>query len=551
MKELMKKYSNKRQCLTQIPFAFLYAVFMVWTKWDILGEAGAVAGFVRFFAWAAAAYVILLALCAVIAIFQDSYGEWLFRGKKSGEESQTIKRQPKRYLYAVFFLLCVVCWLPYFLLYYPGWISNDSVWQLEQACGWVSGSNHHPYAHTMVIRLFFMLGFRLFGTYTEACAVYTAAQILIMAGVYSFLLGQLYRRGTSPAGIVLAVLFYALLPINGLYAICMGKDVLFAGALLLYAWFSGVLSVRMARKREIQTGTVILYSGLGLAVCLLRSNGILVFLGTSFVMGILCLVYRSWKKLLPAMGAVLVCFLVWQGPVLSALEVEKGDTIESLAMPVQQILDAYLNGGTLTEEEAALLNTVIPMDTAASYYNPYFFDIVKNYIREAGNQEVIAEKKGEFLKLWIQVGLRNPGQYLDAVIKQTQGYFAFRTTDYQYLYEQYLMAENPFEMTTQRKLFSYDFGLAAEEFLLRFQDFYNKVWSIGMNTWLLFFAFAYAAYRGKNIVPFVPYALVLLSLLLAAPACAEFRYTYGVFTALPILLGWSFGRRKDRREEPL
>ncbi len=543
MKEWMTKYGKKRQCLLLIPFAFLYAVFMVWTKWEELALLNGGQGFLRFILWAVVSYVVLLILCVGISLLQEKAALLLPFKKKQKEE-----RQIKWYLYAIFFAVCFVCWLPYFLLYFPGWISNDSVWQLQQVCGWVNGSNHHPYAHTMIIKIFFMLGYRIFGTYTGACAVYTVVQMVVMAGIYAFLLGELYRRGTSMVGIVLALLFYALLPMNGIYAICMGKDVFFSGALLLYAWFSGSLAMRFMQKKDIKTGTTVLYFGLGLAVCLLRSNGIFVFLGTSLVMGILCLFYKNGKKLFLAMGAALVCYLIWQGPVLSALEVEKGDTIEGLTMPTQHILNAYLNGGTFTEGEVALLNEVIPMDTVASYHNPYFFDIVKNYIREAGNQEAIAQNKGAFLKLWLQVGLRNPKQYLEAEIKQTQGYFAKETADYQYLYEQYLMAANPFEMTTQRKLFSYDFGLAVDAFLLEFQEFYNQIWSLGLSTWLMFFAFAYAVYRRKNIIIFVPYVMVLVSLLLATPVHAEFRYAYGIFTALPILLCVSFGEQKEEKE---
>lgn len=551
MKEFAGKYMGKRQCLILIPFAFLYAMFMVWTKWDELAAGSGAAGIGKVFLWALVSYVILLALCAGIAFLQDFISDWQIRKNKSSEPKAAAAteekrgRQDKWYISVIFMAVCFVCWMPYFLMYFPGWISNDSVWQLEQVCGWVTGSNHHPYAHTMIIKVFFMLGYRIFGTYTGACGVYTVVQMLVMAAIYGFLLSWLYRKGTSWIAIGLALLFYAVLPMNGVYAICMGKDVFFSGALLLYAWLGSRLAIALGKKQEIKTSEVIWYFAFGAAVCLLRSNGIFVFLGTSCIMAVLCLVHKNWKKLFVAMGAALVCYVVWQGPLLNALEVEKGDTIEGLTMPTQHILNAYLNGGTVTEEEAAWLNQVIPMETTASYHNPYYFDIVKNYIREAGNQEVIAENKGEFLKIWLQIGLRNPKQYLEAEIKQTQGYFAKDTEDFQYLYEQYLMAGNPFEMTTERKVFSYDAGLAMDAFLLKFQENYNKIWSLGMNTWLMFFAFAYAAYRRKNVMLFVPYVMVLVSLLLATPVHAEFRYAYGIFTALPLLLCEGLGKEKE------
>jgi hypothetical protein len=244
------------------------------------------------------------------------------------------------------------------------------------------------------------------------------------------------------------------------------------------------------------------------------------------------------------MAGVLLCYLLWQGPALNAMGVEKPDTIEGLTMPTQQLLSAYLNGGTLTDDELAMMNEVVPMDQVATYYNPYFFDIVKEFIRSDGNQEQIVAHKWEYFKLWLKVGLRNPKQYLEAEVKQTLGYWAVSTPDYQYLYEQYLMAENPFEMTTQRKVFSYDFSLKVDDLLLRFQEFYNKVWSLGLNTWLLIAALFYAVYRRKTGMLYVPYVMLVVSLLLAAPAYSEFRYVYGLFAALPLLICDGFERQE-------
>jgi hypothetical protein len=378
----------------------------------------------------------------------------------------------------------------------------------------------------------------------------------------------------------LTLLFYALLPINGLYSICMSKDALFSAVLLLYAWQTRRIAESLASTdaTSVQSGQMTLarhlskenrdaalYFVFGLAVCLLRSNGILVFLGTSFflTMKMLSVRLRSthaaesspdesgkvlWiqtrKKYLLSMAAVLVCYLLWQGPVLKALDVEQPDTIEGLTMPTQHLLSAYLNGGTLTEDELAMMNAVVPLDQVATYYNPYFFDIVKEFIRSEGNQEQIAAHKWEYFKLWLEVGLRNPKQYLEAEVKQTLGYWAASIPDYQYLYEQYLMAENPFEMTTQRKVFSYDFSLKADEFLLRFQELYNKVWSLGLNTWLLVAAYFYAVYRRKTGMLCVPYVMLLVSLLLATPAYSEFRYVYGLFAALPLLICNGFERQE-------
>ena len=43
------------------------------------------------------------------------------------------ERAGKWYLYLLFTGICLLCYLPYYLMYYPGWLSNDVVWQICSA----------------------------------------------------------------------------------------------------------------------------------------------------------------------------------------------------------------------------------------------------------------------------------------------------------------------------------------------------------------------------------------------------------------------------------
>lgn len=534
-----KILGDGRQIAVKAVFAFLYALFIVLGDFDrvLVQTGGQIAG--RILGW----WLLVFALLTLIfGVLEHRKTDGLPTGRME-------KRFYRNYMYLVFAAICFLCWLPYFLIYFPGWISNDSVWQLEQVCGWVEPSNHHPYFHTMIIKCFFMLGFRLFGTYTGAVATFVIAQMVFVSCVYALILYDFYRKGARPFWLALGLFFYAGLPMNGLYATCIGKDVIFAGVLLLYVreiylyLFPAEGKVWRWFKRDYKS--YLLLTFYGFLVCVLRSNGILVFAGTAVGMILAGFIQektqsRSWKKILLSSAVVLGCYLVYVGPVLNALHVTQPDTIEGLTMPTQHIISAYVNNGEITEEELALLNQAVPMENIASYYNPYFFDIVKEYIRAEGDQQFIADNKGAFLKAWLQIGLRNPVQYLDAEVRQTCGYWMFDCNEP--IYEQYRMAENPFELTVQRKVFTYDFGLWMDDFLMKFQDFYNRVWSLGLTTWTMLFCMAYALYRRRSCLPYLPYVMLFISLLLATPVHAEFRYTYGMFVALPYLLGISFGR---------
>ncbi len=543
---------GKRQFLILIPFALLYTIFIIFGNLEKAAELSAVQNIGRVLLCMIVSYAVLFCFCFFLSQRKTLMSKIPVLSRISAQKS----REGRWYVFVSFFLICLICYIPYFLMYYPTWLSNDAVWQIEQILGLSERSNHHPYFHTMIIQFFFAIGYRIFGTYTDAIAFYTFWQIVIMALAFAFILYQLYKRGTRLVWLGAALIFYAVLPANAMLTLCIGKDEFFSVALLLFIWMTAetVFDEKRVPAKSENIRLFICFI-MGLLVCLLRSNGIFIFLGTAFV----SLVSDFWKKRFSGQNSlrmtfikkhvcallVLLCYLIYHGPILNALHVEPPDMIESLTMPTQHILCAYLKGGELTQEEVAMIDRVAPVEMVGEYYNPYLFDIVKAYIREEGNQQVIEDEKWEYLKLWFRVGLRNPLQYVVAEVRQTMGYWAYQVNDYQYLYSDYFMVENPFGVEAERKFFTYDDSLRMDKYLKKFQDIFNQVWSLGLTTWLMLFALAYAVYDKRTVMPYIPCIMLLVTLLLATPVYNEFRYTYGIFIALPLLLSYSLGYKEE------
>ncbi len=561
---------TKREVLLMLPIAFCYAFFIVLGDWQHSADYSNVRNMGRLVLWMAIAWGVLLLFGFLVenasALAAGLTARWagkvtLPAGVRKIWSVMFLKGNGRRghwWIWLSFFVLCLLCYLPYFLMYYPTWFNNDAIWQMEQALGMAAKSNHHPYFHTLIVKLFLNVGNFLFGNLTAAVALYTFFQMALTAAVFGFFLFLLYRRGTGVFWLILAVCFYALLPVNAMLSICMGKDAWFTAAFLLFTW----------AVSECAQGRWIMFGLTGLAVCLLRSNGIFVFLGTAAFL----MVSAWWQEratqgedkassiekakaqgvvkwlrqpLTTAALIVLILYLFWQGPILSALHVEPPDTIESLTMPTQHLLCAYKRGGSLTAEEVGMLERVVPLAEIDEYYNPYLFDMTKNYIRQNGHQEVIAENKGAYAKLWLTVGLKNPMLYLEGEIRQTAGFYALRIPHETYLYGEYFMVDNPFGIEAERKLFTYDDSLAMGRWLQGFQELYRRVWSLGANTWVLLLALACALYRKKRIAVYLPALCLLGSLMLATPVYNEFRYAYGVFAALPFLVCFGVGREED------
>lgn len=606
---------TKREVLLMLPIAFCYAFFIVLGDWQHSADYSNVRNMGRLVLWMAIAWGVLLLFGFLVenasALAAGLTARWagkvtLPAGVRKIWSVMFLKGNGWRghwWIWLSFFVLCLLCYLPYFLMYYPTWFNNDAIWQMEQALGMAAKSNHHPYFHTLIVKLFLNVGNFLFGNLTTAVALYTFFQMALTAAVFGFFLFLLYRRGTGVFWLILAVCFYALLPVNAMLSICMGKDAWFTAAFLLFTWAVFVCAQERktvlagstaggevpdvaaqterkpgaderGRALRMLCGRWVWFAVTGLAVCLLRSNGIFVFLGTAAFL----MVSAWWRERaarnedaessigktkqhggeMKAQGAVkwlrqpltiaalivLILYLLWQGPILSALHVEPPDTIESLTMPTQHLLCAYKRGGSLTAEEIGMLERVVPLAEIDEYYNPYLFDMTKNYIRQNGHQEVIAENKGAYAKLWLTVGMKNPMLYLEGEIRQTAGFYALRIPHETYLYGEYFMVDNPFGIEAERKLFTYDDSLAMGRWLQGFQELYRRVWSLGANTWVLLLTLACALYRKKRIAVYLPALCLLGSLMLATPVYNEFRYAYGVFAALPFLVCFGVGREE-------
>ena len=78
--------------------------------------------------------------------------------------------------------------------------------------------------------------------------------------------------------------------------------------------------------------------------------------------------------------------------------------------------------------------------------------------------------------------------------------------------------------------------------------FYGLIWSIGLYVWALFAALALTILKKRSILPFLPPIALWLSLLVASPVYAEFRYAYPIIITVPFLCAVSLF---DAKEKPL
>lgn len=436
-------------------------------------------------------------------------------------------KKVNRNLFLITFI--VIVFVDCFFLFtcsYPGSLSPDSTWQIEQ---FLTGeySNHHPFYHTQIIRLFYSLGMLLFNDVNAAIATYSVFQIVLMALTFSYVVSTIYKASINLKLAIIVAIWYLVMPFNIQYSYTMWKDVIFGAVMTLYAvsMFRILKNLGNIKNNYI----VMILSAIG--ICLLRSNGYFIFF---FSVLIFIFLFKEKKKLILIFLCILASTYILKHPVLDALNVSQPDTIEALSIPAQQVARVIYEGKALTDEQLELLDNVIDVSKISDYYMEYCSDPIKVLVREKDGQDYIKDHKLEFLKLWIKLGIKYPTAYLRAWIEETKGYW-----NAGYLYWIWLDEVN-----------GNGFGVFRVVNNLKIKDFYDNycaniakpVWCIfistGLYTWLNIISLWRSKKQGNKEALFVciPFLMMIISLCIATPVYNEFRYAYSLYCAMPFIL---------------
>ncbi len=442
-------------------------------------------------------------------------------------------------------LVCLLCWLPYFLYEYPGVMTPDSINQYAQVIGAYELSNHHAIVHTALIGMFYNLGLSVTGDAHTGLALYTLAQMIFMALAAGYVVRTLQKADIMMPVLLITIGFYALMPYNGAFAVTMWKDIPFAGCMTIFcaalmrfllrgSCASSADAVPKLRISEYFT-LLLPYVLSGTLLCLLRTNGWYAFVVS---VPLILLVYRKWLKVMvPVHLTILALVLFVKYPVMHVYEIPQADFVESLSIPVQQIARVIANGESLTEHEAAYVDQLMDVEQIAAAYQPDCSDNIKNLIRQKGIRTLEADKD-EFFKIWLSIGIAHPKAYFDAYTAQTNGYW---------------YPDVACEVGLADGIYPNEFGLRwqplirgnviikIKELLFKLPDMiplYGLLWSMGFLLWALILLGALGLRMGKPASALVclPVLLLMLTLCIATPVAAEFRYAYAAFYALPLLI---------------
>lgn len=427
--------------------------------------------------------------------------------------------------------LCVVAVDLIYLFFtnYPAILDWDTIAELSQALGQSPYSKWTPYWHTRTIELILDPAYAVLGDLNGALACVTVCQVLFFAMCFAYALVTLYQLGL-PKPVLWAVFFvYTLYPYNIAFNVTPGKDMAFGVALLLM--LTALLRILTDTGKNLRLNYVMLIIG-SLGFCLWRTNGLYVYLVTAAVLLLKYGKSRKWLAAVMACVAAVCMFL--NGPYLADKDYQEIPFTETLSIPFQQVGRLIVNERELSEEDTAFLAEVFNLDKVRELYTPESVDPMKFDAIRPSRIPYLEENLGRFLKMWLRLGLKYPGDYLKAWIDETRGYW--NGGYHMGVYDQGI-PDNELGFWSSGggnlidRLFAAWFRYIEDPVIL------EPLKSIGFVVWVVLGCWWINVLKKRQVsLLMIPVLLILVSLWVGTPVFAEFRYGYPVFLVSPLII---------------
>lgn len=326
-------------------------------------------------------------------------------------------------------LLIMIARMPFYLAYYPAICAYDSIYQVGQI---VSGQyiDHHPIAHTLLIKAGMQLGENVFGSVNAGIGFYAFVQMLFLSVAFAFGIALLHHFRVKAGGLLLMLVYVICFPFHIYMSISMTKDTWFTACFLLQILVLFVLLHKKEISLRPRAWDVALFL-LTIGMILFRNNG-----KYAMLVLLVCLVpviikekgaRKFWTKIfLNGVAALLIGNLILSA-IFNATSAEQGDRREMLSIPIQQFSRCMIyHGGanvlseddnTMGEEDKALIQDFL-LGEAYKKYNPHIADPVKGMT----NTYVARYRAKEFITTYLRLLCEYPSDFINAFLEVNAGY---------------------------------------------------------------------------------------------------------------------------------
>lgn len=471
-----------------------------------------------------------------------SFSDRIRDAQEKKEEKQTTQKGLllfcSRHAWGVLFFGYLLCYLPYYLTFFPGNCGPDTWESLSMAEGLIPWTNHHPVFFTgimMVVRK--LTGFL---SLTGSVGVFSFLQMMAVAAVLACLSSRVLRMKVHALCKIFAVAMFAFHPFIGMYSIYLSKDVLFSVIMVLLCMKIYDV-IRQEGKPFGKTAECIQLSMLFLLSSMLRNNGVYIAIVMAVVF--LFLYKKHWKQIVIVFTCAIGLLLLWQGPVFDTIGIEKQSFAESASVPLQQVGYVLWEGGTFEEEDMVFLERLMPVEKVKEVYRPGYTDPYK--FDEAFDDDFLNENVAGFLKVWWNGCKSHFGSYVKAYLMQTVGYWHYGETNSvctQGCTENELGVE---QIDVIKNMTGISFEKIFEKLVLagRKAPLVCMLGSMAMQMCMVFLLMLQYMRRGcaKQAVWLIPLVILWGTIMVATPAFCLLRYLFPVFLLLPFMFAEFLG----------
>lgn len=473
--------------------------------------------------------------------------EYLITHKKSKPiKNKFLAKQISSNNFLFYFMFLFAIYLVVLVVNYPGVLMYDPMIQIMQIFNIPNAvtsqanlidpeqfiTTHHPFIHTMLIKLFLYIG-DLLGSLDVGMFLYALLQITIMALAIARLLVYVHKY-FSNRGILAWLFIFSLNPIVLMYTGLMVKDTLFAVLFMLF----GIKFYEYIKENTVMQNKKWTASFLVITIlCSFFRNN---FFYAAFLTFLTLLIRKKDKTLFKTFAIYLCIYFMYTSVLIPGLGVSSGSIREAISVPFQQTAN-YAKYYDVTEEEKEAISNILDFETTKLYQHPEVSDLIKNtYNKNATTEDLV-----NYFTTWVKMFFKHPLAYFDAYFNQFYGYFSTRP----YFSASYYLEPN---LAARQKLIETGVSLTETVPFLAVKQTFSigliilsvipglyLINNSGIYIWIIITGITILQKsRKKNLIWFyLPYILYFATLLLSpANASIEYRYMFPYLIALPILI---------------
>ena len=463
----------------------------------------------------------------------------------------------KNYFFKLFLPIFIIR-LIFFIIYFPGNFTWDSMAMIKEGVGVTPISNSHPYLYVYIMGLFAKFGMNVLQSVGKGVGIFNFLVVTFTSISYTFILCKLFTFDFNKKLKILLYIYFTLNPFFIFYSFTLYKDIPLLNFLLFFVYM--IIYMSYKPKQFFKNSMNLVYFSIIVFGVFMLHRKAVIYLIAGFL-GILIInkTYRI-KTLKYIVFSLIICIFLNQ--VLKVI-IKPLDSImpyDYLAPRFQQVATTYINHkDSFTKSEIEFIEKLFGVENLKNF-NIYEVDPVKNTM----NNNFLKHNKGTFYKIWIKGYKKHPKTNIDALLNLSVSYWypydspdiAYKGDYYENMYSSKLNwltgtddtnFDNGWKQNTNitNKL-KYKYNLHT----IIFSYFSNyPLISInhrpGMFTWIFLFLIMISIIRkNKKNIPLIFIVISIILSCIYSPVVNYYRYSYLFVVLIPLLIPLIFIKKE-------